>query len=101
MNAKQNERNELFIKACAGGFSDIVDFMLEAGGIDPNYSDFKDLSALWYAIHGGYCDIAKKLLCLDGLNVLTLNPAIEEALKLGQNDLMQDLLAYPNNTQAT
>ncbi len=96
MNQKQNKRNELFIKACASGFSDIVTFMLEAGGIDPNYSDFKDLSALWYAIHGGHLDIARTLLRLDGLDVLTLNTAIEEALKQGQNDLMQELLEYPN-----
>lgn len=95
MSKNQNERNELFIKACAGGFLDVVSFMLDAGGIDPNYSDKDNHTALWYVVHNKHYQILKRLLYLNGIHKMTINRAIEEAHKLGENEVMADLLEYP------
>lgn len=95
MNAKQNKRNGLFIKACADGFSDIVNFMLDAGGIDLNYLDCDDHSALWHAIHGQHIELAKQLLRIRGMHLATINMAIEEALKQELNDIALKLVEYP------
>lgn len=96
MNQKQNQRNELFLAACAGGISDVINFMLNTGGIDLNYLDHSNRSALWLAIHGHHLDVVKQLLHLGGLHLMTINAAIEEAHKQGLNDIVQELLEYPN-----
>ncbi|MCM1324813.1 MAG: ankyrin repeat domain-containing protein [Acetobacter sp.] len=101
MKTNQNERNELFLEACAGGFSDVVDFMLNAGGINLNYLDKDNHSALWLAVHGKHLAIAQELLCQRGLHLSTINSAIEEAHKQGINILVQELMEYPHAVSAS
>ena len=94
MNKNQNKRNELFIKACAGGISDVVDFMLNAGGIDLNYSDTDNYTALWHAVHNKHLDIVEQLLSTGQLHQMTVNMAIDEAHKQGDGNLMNLLLEH-------
>lgn len=95
MEQNQNGRNELFLKACADGFSDVIEFLLNAGGIDLNYLDHNDHSCLWMAVHHKNVEVVQRLLQIGGLHLLTLNSAIEEAHKQGLNDLVLDIMDYP------
>ena len=94
MDKNQNKRNDFFIKACSGGFADVVGFMLNVGGLDLNYSDIENHTALWYAVHNKYSEIVKQLICFGGIDQMTMSQAISEAHKQGDTELRNFLLEH-------
>lgn len=94
---KQNPKRQwLFLQACAAGFDDIVQLMLNAGSININDTDEDGNSGLWLAIHEKHESTAQLLLQNGGINLQTMFRAIEEAYEQGVKALIQQMLDYPN-----
>jgi len=96
-----DKRHKLFCAACALGQLDVVNFMLEQGGIDVNcYDNF--FTPLEHAIKNEHFDIAYRLLKVDGLNIcnsrsplFSRNSSLFMAIDSGNDEFAMSLIDHP------